>query len=147
MLPRTVTDPVAPGTGVTSPLPSTDSHGIRIDLEPHWGGEVILARVTGELDLLSTPVLQQWIAQHAPRSRSQGFVLDMRDVDFFSAAGLGVLTELADHAAHHGVPWALVADTRIVLRPLYVTGLEQRLPLYRSVVDALDAVRDSVHTA
>src|SRR5690606_22684289 len=27
----------------------------------------------------------------------------------------------------HGVPWALVADTRIVLRPLYVTGLEQRL--------------------
>lgn len=148
MLPRTVAGSVSTSTEPTSPiapLPSTETHGVRIDAEHRWGGEVVLARITGELDLLSTPVLRRWIIRHTSRSRPRGLVLDMRDVVFLSASGLGVLSELDGCAAHQNFPWALVAATRVVLRPLQITGLETRIPLYRSTADAVEAVRATAH--
>lgn len=116
---------------------SLDSHGMRIDAELR-SGDVVLAHVSGEVDLLSAPELRQWVEQHV--TGSSGLVLDLDGIGFLGSAGLSVLAELSEQAANDKLTWAIVATKRVVLRPLEATGLVSQMPVYENVDDAVKAV-------
>jgi anti-sigma B factor antagonist len=116
---------------------SLDSHGMRIDAEQR-SGDVVLAHVSGEVDLLSAPELRQWVEQNT--SASGRLVLDLDGVGFLGSAGLSVLAELSEKAAQDKLAWAIVATKRVVLRPLEATGLVSQMPVYENVADAVNSL-------
>ncbi|PXY20449.1 MULTISPECIES: anti-sigma factor antagonist [Prauserella] len=130
--------------GLTAQSPATtrttsrDAHGMRIEASHREDG-VVLARVSGEVDLLSAPELRKWIQEEVlPLG---GLVLDLDGVGFLGSAGLSVLAELTEHSIGEGLRWAVVATSRVVLRPLEATGLAAQTPMYAGIEEALDAVR------
>ncbi|GAB23340.1 hypothetical protein GOPIP_044_00290 [Gordonia polyisoprenivorans NBRC 16320 = JCM 10675] len=62
----------------------------------------------------------------------EGVVLDLTDVRFLSASGLGVLVGFHDEAAHQGIPVAVVGGTPIA-RPIRACAGETGIDVYDSV--------------
>ncbi|ASR39120.1 hypothetical protein BAY61_09090 [Prauserella marina] len=117
--------------------PEGDQHGLRIESDTFPGG-ILVGRVTGEIDLLSAPDLAAWA--ESARTGSAHVVLDLDGVGFLGSAGLSVLAELSGAADRGELRLAVVATTRIVLRPLEMTGVLTRLSVFSSVTDAVAAV-------
>lgn len=111
---------------------------MRIQAE-HRGDGVVLARVSGEVDLLSAPDLRKWV--HEELETSARLVLDLDGVEFLGSAGLSVLAELAEQSTGDRLNWAIVADNRVVLRPLEATGLAEQMPVHTDLDTAIHAVR------
>lgn len=98
---------------------------------------VTIVTVGGDIDLAVLDRLRSRLGEEidlAPRA----LVLDLTGVGFCGAGGLTELLVAASEAHVSGVPFAIAADQRAVLRPVTVLGLERTLPIHRSVADALD---------
>jgi anti-anti-sigma factor len=130
--------PRGPGDGESPTGPSFD-----IDVE-QWTDQPVIARVFGSVDLLTAPVLQTCLNDHV--GSATGLVLDLSGVNFLAASGLTVLADTDRRARQDNLAWGLVASTRPVLRPLEVLGLDETLPTYESVPDAVAAVRAAALT-
>ncbi|OLT47124.1 anti-anti-sigma factor [Saccharomonospora sp. CUA-673] len=111
---------------------------MRIDAERRSDG-IVLARVSGEVDLLSAPDLRSWIQEEL--TTPARLVLDLDGVEFLGSAGLSVLAELVEASSGDRLTWAIVAGTRVVLRPLEATGLAEQMPLHADLDSAVEAVR------
>jgi anti-anti-sigma factor len=100
-------------------------------------GQVVV-EVTGEVDAYTTPVLELCLHSQARRPGVRELVVDLGQVTFLAAAGVGVLVQ-----AHHlcrARDARLVVRTggrRCALRPLQLTGLTDLVP-----VDPADLERD-----
>lgn len=125
--------PEIPGT--TSSTQETGT--MRIEAERRDDG-VVLARVRGEVDLLSAPDLRTWLQEEL--AAPARLVLDLDGVDFLGSAGLSVLAELVEKSGGGRLNWAIVAENRVVLRPLEATGLAEQMPLHADVDSAVKAV-------
>lgn len=125
--------PRGPGDGESPVGPTFD-----IEVE-HRAGHPVVAHVFGSIDLLTTPALRMCADDHV--GSENGLVLNFSRVDFLAASGLTVLNDIENRAGRDKLAWALVANTRPVLRPLEVLGLVDQLPTYESVLDAVAAVR------
>ncbi|MGW5722008.1 STAS domain-containing protein [Amycolatopsis sp. NPDC003865] len=91
--------------------------------------------VTGDLDLARTDHLASLLGEElelAPRA----LVIDLTGLDFCSARGLGVVLDAVSAARAAGVPVAVVAGNRAVLRPVQALGLADELPLHRTLAEA-----------
>ncbi|WP_369822113.1 STAS domain-containing protein [Saccharomonospora sp. CUA-673] len=128
------------GTAATTAAPTatTDNAAMRIDAERRSDG-IVLARVSGEVDLLSAPDLRSWIQEEL--TTPARLVLDLDGVEFLGSAGLSVLAELVEASSGDRLTWAIVAGTRVVLRPLEATGLAEQMPLHADLDSAVEAVR------
>ncbi|MCP2252143.1 anti-anti-sigma factor [Prauserella aidingensis] len=129
--------PAAKPQEPTGPVDTVGTSGMRIDAERRPDG-VVHARVAGEVDLLSAPDLRKWI--HEELSAPARLVLDLDGVEFLGSAGLSVLAELSEQATGSRANWAVVAATRVVLRPLEATGLAEQIPVHPDVDSAVLAV-------
>lgn len=97
--------------------------------------ERTVVAVTGELDLARTGRLASLLGEEldlAPRA----LVIDLTGLAFCSARGLGVVLDAVSAARAAGVGVAVVAAGRAVLRPIKALGLEDALPLHRTLPDA-----------
>jgi anti-anti-sigma factor len=97
--------------------------------------ERTIVAVTGELDLPVTDRLAARLGEEldlAPRA----LVIDLTHLAFCSARGLSVVLDAVAAARARGIPVAVVAAGRAVLRPVRALGLEDALPLYRTLADA-----------
>jgi anti-anti-sigma factor len=99
-----------------------------------------VVRVTGELDMSTTPQFEEQVVAAATVSRP--VVLDLRTVTFLGSNGLTALLRLRTRCAKAGTALRIVTERREVLRPLEITGLIEEFPLYRTVEQAL-AVQDT----
>ena len=70
-------------------------------------------------------------------------VCDLSPVSFLGASGLDVLVELAEHCSQAEIDLRVVADSSAVLRPLRITGLDQRLVVHDSLEGAVQATAAS----
>jgi anti-anti-sigma factor len=104
----------------------------------------VIARVFGAVDLLTAPELRQCVEENV--DNGDGLVLDLSRVDFLAAAGLTVLADADRRVLRDNLAWAVVANTRPVLRPLEVLGLLDTLPTFDTVPDAVAAVRAAALT-
>ena len=99
-------------------------------------GPSALVRVTGEVDMASEMLLRRHLTE-AMAAEPATVVLDLTGVTFFASAGLHVLVDVQHDAAAKGMDLRVVADSRIVLRPLQITGVDQLVTLVSSVDQAL----------
>ena len=94
-----------------------------------------IVTVKGELDLVSADSLYRRgrtaIGRHA-----RLLLLDLAAVSFCDSCGLNAFVRIANDADAAGCRYGLVAPQPIVLKVLRITGLDQRLPVFRSIEEA-----------
>ena len=98
-------------------------------------GATVIA-VSGELDLASTPALEEELAR-AAASDSGLVILDLRELEFMDSTGLGLLVTTNKRAQESGRRFALVKGGSQVQRLLSLTGVGERLTLVDSPEELL----------
>jgi anti-sigma B factor antagonist len=91
---------------------------LRVEVAGRAGGA--RAAVRGELNLASAPALERVLIEQAGIARP--VLLDLRELAFIDASGLGVLLRTAARARHDGIEFDLVAG-HCVWRLLELCGL------------------------
>lgn len=98
----------------------------------------MVVAVQGEVDMLTVARLQAAAEEALREAAGLPVVVDLTAVTYLGSHGLAALVEAASKAESHGEPLRLVVDeTRPVVRPLQVSGLDEVLALYYSVEEAL----------
>jgi anti-sigma B factor antagonist len=116
--------------------PATEFLTVTADLV---GPGTIVLTVSGEVDLSTSPLLQNLLLSHLHDSHLRDtprVIVDLTGVSFLSAAGLAVLVNVKHAAAAAGASLCLVARTRVVLLPLTITGLDSEFDTYPALADA-----------
>jgi anti-sigma B factor antagonist len=103
-------------------------------------GCAVVVRAWGEVDMSNADLLDEQLRDATAMAVPPApVVLDLAGVSFLPSTGLKLLSSHHDRCAEHGSPLRVVAAHRRVLRPIQITGLDQKLALARSVDQALDA--------
>jgi anti-sigma B factor antagonist len=92
--------------------------------------------VSGELDLASSPALEEELAR-ALKSESALVIVDLRELEFMDSTGLSVIVKAHQAAEQAGRRLCLVKGPAQVQRLLNLTGVAERL----RVVDAPEDAR------
>ncbi|WP_277875436.1 STAS domain-containing protein [Amycolatopsis camponoti] len=100
-------------------------------------GAASVVTTAGELDATVTDQFAALLADELHR-QPRALVCDTSAVEFCAARALTILIDMVADAAAARVPFAVVGRRRAVLRPITALGLEQVLPVHRSVEEALD---------
>lgn len=95
--------------------------------------------VAGELDLYSTPRLEQEIASVLEEG-TRTVILDLLGVTFLDSTALGVITGAAKRTRGAGGDLLLVTDRHDVLRVFRITGLDRFLTVRSSLAAAVAGV-------
>ena len=98
-------------------------------------GEGAVVAVTGEVDLLTANQLRDALC--AAVVDHQLVVADLSAVEFLSSSGLTALALAHRAAVAEGHELRVVATDRVVLRPIEITGLSDRIRVFASVPDAV----------
>ncbi|MDQ3885883.1 MAG: STAS domain-containing protein [Actinomycetota bacterium] len=106
-----------------------------IQLQVQDRDRVIVVRVRGEVDMVTTPRLHSCLQEQLAMTPRR-LVVDLSEVSFLGSSGLAVLVECLDEARMRGTDLRLVANSREVLRPLTATGLTDLFPTYPDVKSA-----------
>lgn len=96
----------------------------------------VVVQVRGEVEALTAGRLGDAVTEALGDGRP--VVLDLTDVRFLDSAGLATLVRVTESSElRRGEPLRIAVDqNRPVVRPIQITGLEERLALYDSVDDA-----------
>jgi len=100
---------------------------------PDEGTQVIT--VKGELDLATADRLYQR-GRAAIGRQARLLLLDLAGVSFCDSSGLSAFVRIANDADAAGCQYGLVGPQPLVLKVLRITGLDQRLPVFRTVDEA-----------
>jgi anti-sigma B factor antagonist len=98
--------------------------------------EVCVVTAIGELDLVTCRRLAALLEREL-ESRPPALVVDASAVTFCGARGMTVLLEVSTASCAADIPFAIVGCCRAVLHPITALGLEQVLPVHRSIGEAL----------
>jgi anti-sigma B factor antagonist len=99
----------------------------------------VLVTVVGEIDIATAPQLRAQLAGLA--GTGQRVIVDLGQVRFSDAAGLGVLAGAAGRAAASGGSLLLAAARPQLRRLLAITGLDRHIPVTATVAEARAALR------
>jgi anti-anti-sigma factor len=99
-------------------------------------GEASVVTTAGELDATVTGQFAALLADELDR-QPRALICDTSAVEFCAARVLTILIDTIADAAAARVPFAVAGCRRAVLRPITALGLEQVLPVHRSVEEAL----------
>jgi anti-sigma B factor antagonist len=94
---------------------------LTVTAQPMLPRAVVIA-VRDDVGLGTSPLLQDSLLAHL-RHACPPLVIDLTDVGYFAAAGLTVLTA-REAAVAAGAELCVVANSRLVLLPLTITGLD-----------------------
>lgn len=99
----------------------------RVEVQNHDRAAVIA--VTGELDLASSPALEEELDRVAATEDLELVVIDLRELEFMDSTGLSVLIRAHQRAEEQGRRFGLVKGSQQVERLLSLTGVAERLTL------------------
>lgn len=88
--------------------------------------DAVVLAVSGELDLSSTPALEEEVGK-AIECDASTVIVDLRELEFIDSTGLGVLVKANQRAVDEGRTFGLVRGGPQVERLLALTGLSERL--------------------
>lgn len=97
-----------------------------------------MIEVSGELDLASSPALEQELEQ-GPGSDAPVVIVDLRKLEFMDSTGLSVLVRAHQRAAETDRRFGLVKGPPQVQRLLDLTGVAERLTIVDSPEELLDS--------
>ncbi|WP_327586447.1 STAS domain-containing protein [Nonomuraea sp. NBC_00507] len=102
-----------------------------IDTVPFHGATAsasTLVHLAGDIDIFTTAQLRQRLLNALSHSSSL-LILDLSQVTFCSAGGLGVLLGAQGRAQARGITLALTGMPPFMAQLLRVTGLDRRFPI------------------
>lgn len=103
-----------------------------VTLDTHPQGDVL--RVEGELDMATTPTLEEAFARADP---ARPLVVDLTDCTFLDSSAVRVLIATARAAGEGGGRLSIVAQDDGILRVLEIAGIETLLPVHPTLEAAL----------
>ncbi len=107
-------------------------------LDETWVDRLVVLSLSGSVDMLVVPQLTEAIDSAFAKSPT-GMVIDLANVDFLASAGISVLVAAHASAGQSGLSdrFGVVADGAVTHRPLTLLGLDEVIPLYCTMDDAL----------
>jgi anti-anti-sigma factor len=102
------------------------SSTFRVDVHSENGAPLL--KISGELDLASSPALEQEL-ERATSSAPSLVVIDLRELNFMDSTGLSVLIRAHQQAQESGHRLAIVNGSRQIRRLLSLTGVADRLTI------------------
>jgi anti-anti-sigma factor len=109
----------------------------QVDIEQR--DDVVVARLTGELDISVAQATGRKIANAVPNS-ARGVVVDMSGLDFMDSSGVSMLFGLARQMGSHRQQLIVVAPTgRPVARVLQIVEFDRAAPVREDVDAAITA--------
>ncbi len=91
-------------------------------------GRAAIITVTGELDLASSPQLEQEL-DDVWQSGAELLVIDLRDLEFMDSTGLSIIVSAHQRLSESGRQLSVVRGPQQVQRLLDLTGVSERLRL------------------
>jgi anti-anti-sigma factor len=101
------------------------------NVDVHGESQVVVIEVSGELDLASSPALEQELERQV-QSGTATVVVDLRKLEFMDSTGLSVLVRAHQQASEHDRAFAVVKGPPQVQRLLDLTGVADRLNIIDS---------------
>jgi len=102
----------------------------------HHPGDAVLLAVSGEVDLLSAPVLAGEITAALAETPAL-LVIDLSEVSFLASIGMTVLLKARREAGATTEIRVVAAEHSVVERTLRLTGLHEALAVVATRADAL----------
>jgi anti-anti-sigma factor len=100
---------------------------------------VAIVEVHGEIDILNAPDLRSAL-QDAARKSSAAVIISLEHTAYFDSQTLEILVDFSKRLALNRRPAALVAPLDTGARRLLdIAGIENAVPLYASVEEAVEA--------
>jgi anti-sigma B factor antagonist len=106
-------------------------------VETHATGRAVTLMLSGELDLLSSPVLDRAV-DGLGDSDAELVVIDLRRVEFMDSTGLHVLVQAQQRAQDSGRRFAVIRGGEQVQRLLNLTGIAEVLTIVDSPDELLE---------
>jgi anti-anti-sigma factor len=100
------------------------------------GEQAVVVDVAGELDLASSPALEEELESEQVTGASM-VIVDLRALEFMDSTGLSVLVRAHQRALDGGQQFAVVKGPQQVQRLLSLTGVADRLTLADSPEELL----------
>ena len=110
-------------------------------VDTHTTGRAATLTLSGELDLVSSPVLERALAPMLD-SDAELIIVDLRGLDFMDSTGLHVLVQAHQQLHDAGRRLALVRARDHVQRLFDLTGLSETMTIVDSPDDLLDGNPD-----
>lgn len=105
--------------------------------------DVEFCSIVGPIDIGTVAAFRAAMAARLD-SAPLALVVDLTRVTFVGAAGVAALIAANTRAERQGTVFAVAADSRPVLRPLQVTGVDRRLVVCPTLTEASCAVEAGV---
>jgi anti-sigma B factor antagonist len=106
-------------------------------------GDVLVAHLSGEIDLSNAEQLGLQVAEAAPRE-APGVVLDLSGVEYIDSYAIFVIHGLRQRLAEQQQAFALVVPKEgVIRRAIELIGLAEVIPIEEGLADALRSVRRS----
>lgn len=102
---------------------------------------IAAVNVGGEIDLATASILEAAIAEALAKGPA-ALIIDLSEVTFLASAGLQILVA-TNQKVNKSARFAVVANGPATSRPIQLTGLDEIIPLYPTLDDALIAVRST----
>lgn len=110
-----------------------------LKLEIERSGPATIFRLTGSLDVATSPALKDALTKAAAQGRSE-LIVDLAQVEFLDSTGLGALMGAHRRAVESGGRLALIVNDGPISRLLNITGLSRVFAIYPSVHDAVSGI-------
>jgi anti-sigma B factor antagonist len=111
-----------------------------VGLEIEERGEVVIAHVTGELDIAEAAITGDRVAAAVP-SAARGLVMDFSSLGFIDSSGIAMLFQLVRQVSARRQELHVVADpSGPVARVLQIVEFERAAPVHAELEAAVAAV-------
>jgi anti-anti-sigma factor len=109
---------------------------VHVEIEERDADDVVVARLTGELDIAGAEATGRRIAEAVPSS-ARGVVVDMTDLEFIDSSGVSMLFALARRVGSRRQELRLVAPAgKPVARVLQIVEFDRAAPVHADVASA-----------
>jgi anti-sigma B factor antagonist len=111
------------------------AHRSRTTITVTTTAEHATVAISGDIDLAVTTRVRERLEEEL-WLHPAALVIDLDDVAFCSSGGLSVLLDVVTAAHARGIPCALIAARRAVVRPIRLLRLDRVLPLHSDRTEA-----------
>jgi anti-anti-sigma factor len=110
---------------------------VQVQIEEREGDDIVVARLTGELDISGADSNGQRIAEAIPSS-ARGVVVDMSELDFIDSSGISMLFALARRVGSRRQELRVVAPAGTpVSRVLDIVEFDRAAPVHADLDSAV----------
>jgi anti-anti-sigma factor len=110
---------------------------VEVQIEEREGADVVVARLTGELDVSGAESTEQRIVEAVPSS-ARGVVVDMSELEFIDSSGISMLFALARRVGSRRQELRVVAPAgQPVARVLDIVEFDKAAPVHADVDSAV----------